>query len=211
MIFDDANAMLHDEDGGAYTLSFVMVMPFLVLLICIVVEISFMLVAKIGTVYASFAGARAAIVWDSLDASTGGQSVAERAAVRAFLPFSSAGFSPSQSSKDPRFTEYLRDYSTRMKELGATPAAASYLDAKSAYLSRALSVGFTRKPHGKNPWDEDLSVEVTYDFPFAVPGIGIIFGTRRADGYVYPISSRTTLPNEVPHNAERSLGIEYGQ
>jgi hypothetical protein len=175
------------------------------------VEISFMLVAKVGTIYASFAGARAAVVWDSLDAGSGGQSVAERAAARAFLPFSSAGFSNSPSSKDARFTEYLADYSSRMKTLGVTPAASSYLDAKTAYMSRALSVGFTRKPHGTNPWDEDLSVEVTYDFPFAVPGVGILFGTRRADGYVYPISSRTTLPNEVPHNPERRLGIEYGQ
>lgn len=211
MTTDKPPTLIHDEDGGAYTLSFVMVMPFLVLLICVVVELSFLLVAKIGTVYASFAGVRAAIVWDSLDDTSSGHSVAEQAAIRAFLPFSSAGFSASSNMADPRLNSYLRDYATRMKELGTNPAAAAYLNAKSAYVSQALAVQLTRAPRGTNPWDEDLTVDVAYDFPFAVPGVGMIFGTRRPGGFVLPIRSRATLPNEVPHNADRKLGIDYGR
>ena len=52
-----------DERGGAYTLSYVMVIPIYLIAFCFVVETTFMLIAKLGTNYASFAAARTAIVW----------------------------------------------------------------------------------------------------------------------------------------------------
>lgn len=210
MSTNTARELVTGEDGGAYTLSFVMAMPFLVLFICVVIETSFMLVAKIGTIYASFAGARTAIVWDSLDSSSATDGMVEQAAIRAFIPFSSGGV-VSASSADRRFTEYLQEHASQMKNLGRTPANSNYLDSKAAYAARAMTVAFKRTPRGGNIWDEDLTVEVNYAFPFAVPGVGRIFGTRGPDGYVYAITSRTTLPNEIPQNEERSLGIQYGR
>lgn len=203
-------SLVTDEDGGAYTLSFVMAMPFLILFICVIVETTFMLAAKIGTVYASFAGARAAIVWDSLDSSGSAESIAQQAAVRAMIPFSSGGVA-SGSSADSQYSDYLKDYSQRIQAAGKTPAPPRLLRSKSAYASRAVTVSLQRTPRGPNSWDEDLSVDVTYAFPFAVPGVGRMFGTKTSDGYVYPMTSRTTLPNELPHNEERKLGIQYGR
>ncbi len=45
------------EEGGAYTLSYVMVIPLLMLLVCAIVETTLMMSAKLGTVYAAYAAA----------------------------------------------------------------------------------------------------------------------------------------------------------
>ena len=54
-----------EEDGAAYTLSYVMVIPVYALLICLIIETCLMLTAKLGTVYAGYAAARSASVWSS--------------------------------------------------------------------------------------------------------------------------------------------------
>ena len=57
--------LANDEDGAAYTLSYVMVIPVYALLICLIIESVLMLTAKLGTVYAAYAAARTASVWSS--------------------------------------------------------------------------------------------------------------------------------------------------
>ncbi len=57
--------LVFDEDGAAYTLSYVMVIPVYALLICLIIESVLMMTAKLGTVYAAFAAARTASVWSS--------------------------------------------------------------------------------------------------------------------------------------------------
>ena len=51
-----------DEDGAAYTLSYVMVIPLYALLICLIIESVLMMTAKLGTVYSAYAAARTASV-----------------------------------------------------------------------------------------------------------------------------------------------------
>ena len=81
--------LIRAEEGAAYTLSYVMVMPLYLLLICAVIETSLMLVAKIGTEYAAFAAARTAIVRYSAESPGEAESLTRAAAVRAFVPFAS--------------------------------------------------------------------------------------------------------------------------
>jgi len=86
-----------DTSGAAYSLSFIMVLPFLVLLIALIIETTFMLVAKIGTMQAAFASARTASVWTTRDrdyTSTDdfhlAKDKAQQAAVTAMVPYSSS-------------------------------------------------------------------------------------------------------------------------
>ena len=54
-----------DEEGVSYSLSYVLVFPLLFLFVCIVFESTFVLMAKVGTLYAAHAGARSTVVWSS--------------------------------------------------------------------------------------------------------------------------------------------------
>jgi len=86
----------NDTSGAAYSLSFIMVFPFLVLLIALIIETTFMLVTKIGTMHATFAAARTASVWTTRDANFKtsdsdfllAQAKAQQAAVMAMVPYS---------------------------------------------------------------------------------------------------------------------------
>ena len=88
----------NDTNGAAYSLSFIMVLPFLVLSIALVMETTFMLVAKIGTMHAAFAAARTASVWTTRDARFQtsdddfllARAKAQQAAVTAMVPYSSS-------------------------------------------------------------------------------------------------------------------------
>ena len=81
--------LVRDEEGGAYTLSYVMVVPIIMLLMCLIVETTLMLSAKLGTVYAAFAGARVASVWSSAADWDRAEQRIEQAAIKAFVPFAS--------------------------------------------------------------------------------------------------------------------------
>src|SRR4051794_13467293 len=59
--------LLAREEGMAYSLSFVMTIPFLMLILTTVIETALILEAKLGTMYASYAAARAGIVWLSAE------------------------------------------------------------------------------------------------------------------------------------------------
>src|SRR5262245_56396176 len=101
-------AMRHlalDEDGAAYTLSYVMVIPMYALLMCTIVEMALMLTAKLGTVYAAYAAARSASVWSSATEWEKAQEKAKTAAVQAMVPFSSGTQSIIQSAAPDDFAD----------------------------------------------------------------------------------------------------------
>ncbi len=77
------NNFHRDEDGGAYTLSYVMTIPFLMLLVALIVESTLMMTAKVGTVYSAYAAARTACVWSSAADWPDTQDRIERAATQA--------------------------------------------------------------------------------------------------------------------------------
>src|SRR5262245_4523384 len=81
--------LIVDEDGAAYTMSYVMVIPVYALFICMMIESVLFLTAKLGTVYAAFAAARTASVWSSATTWDKTMEKAQLSAVRSMTPFSS--------------------------------------------------------------------------------------------------------------------------
>jgi len=208
-------SIVYREDGAAYTLSYVMTVPLYILLICAFVETSLMLMAKIGTVYSAFAGARTAIVWQPIDGAAA-EGKAHQAAVRTMTPFAGGlvelRTNPPGQWGEPTGAEknYLRAYQDYVKESGGTPGSERYIRAKYRYAERAtaLSMEVRRQPGGQ-VWDEEIEVTVEYDFPFAIPILGKALGTKQGGEYVYIIRSSVTLQNECPRNEEKRLGISY--
>jgi Flp pilus assembly protein TadG len=196
---------LHREElGGAYTLSYVMVIPMFMLLTCVIVETTLMLCAKVGTTYAAYSGARTALVWASADDrwSTTEDRI-ENAATKSFVPFASAmgakGSAPSQSE------DYIRAY----KSFANDPISDRSIESKFANAADRLKVTTSGRPATH---DSDIEVTVEYQFRFNMPGIGKLLGEAGSDGdYFFPLRSTATLQNEGPKNSRQELGIGYGK
>ena len=194
-----------DERGGAYTLSYVMVIPIYLIAFCFVVETTFMLIAKLGTNYASFAAARTAIVWLPF----GGDDKIDAAAKQAFVPFAS-GLRPTPSASDSKGKQqYLKAYQEYCAQIGAPGDYARFIGRKYDYAHAAISTSTETIDH-EEKWNEDIAVTVTYEFPFSVPIVGRLLGRHKSgDLFVYDIRSTTTLQIENPQNDEKRLGINY--
>jgi Flp pilus assembly protein TadG len=208
--WEDCRALLRREEGAAYSISYVLAFPLYLLLICLIVESSLILLTKIGTIYAAYAGARSAIVWYSMEPDQADQKC-NQAAVQAMVPFASssdlhtrgAGASATPSTA-------ARNYLRACQAYNRGHAPASYLLAKYGYAEKATQVQqLTRPP----TWDADVTVRISYEAPFTVSVIGRILGKRApwpsAHFYTYTIVSEATLQNEAPKNENQSLGIDY--
>ena len=216
-LLDAVGHLACDEDGAAYTLSYVMVIPMYALLMCAIVEMALMLTAKLGTTYAAYAAARSASVWSSATEWEKAEKRAKRAAIQAMVPFASGTQEnpipapPAKIPDDVRslLTDYLAfrgAYETYAKE----KVPEDYLNQKYAYAVMNTDVQFEGGKPAK--WDSPITAKVTYKFPFNVPGIGIIFGKKDLLGrYYFPISSVVSLPNEGPQNDANTIGIGYGK
>lgn len=210
-------AILTDEDGAAYTLSYVMVIPFYIIMVCAFVETSLMLIAKTGTIYAAFAGARSSMVWNTVGDSESAGRKTRDAVVQAMVPFASGltefrrngSRTPAQTS--PRAVAFVDAYQRHVsQENGGTAPYARYVHAKYAYAERATDVTVAiQHRQGKPPWQEDIEVTVEYKFPFSVPIIGRLLGTEQDGEFIFPIRTTVVLQNEAPQNDEKRLGISY--
>ena len=178
-----------DEDGAAYTLSYVMVIPVYALLICAIVELALLLTAKLGTVYASYAAVRSASVWSTATTWENAEKKARKAAIKCMTPFAS-GTQSIVSTANP--TEDLEDdlgdiavdgatYNLAYKLFATKPVSAKYLSTKYAYALRHIEVKVEEPTDGAG----NITATVTYEFPFNIPGIGRIFGEKDLDGTYY--------------------------
>src|SRR5262249_2808563 len=100
--------VLHGEEGASYTLSYVLTIPIYVLLVALILESSLLLVAKVGTRYAAYAGARSAIVWQSAQPESLRQSRIEQATFTAMAPFCIANARQVRQSGFPSFASVLQ-------------------------------------------------------------------------------------------------------
>jgi len=202
--------LLESEDGAAYSLVYVMTFPIYMMLVCLVIQSTLILVVKMGTVYAAFAAARAAVVWGPAEPPMGLEK-ARLAAVGAMAPFASsssshaagAGVSGASSPAARRYFEAYRRYSRG-------PATANYLISKYRFAERATEVSPGATP--ARPGD-DLTVEMTYEMPLVIPGAGRILGHRApwpaARFWTRRIASSATLTDETPAGPDQTLGIDY--
>ena len=101
-----------DESGASYTMSYVLTFPIYLLLICVMIQSTLILLVKIGNVYATYAAARAAVVWQSSDPEDPEKGLknarfhAGRAAILAMAPFAS-GYSSHREQLYPMFPARL--------------------------------------------------------------------------------------------------------
>jgi Flp pilus assembly protein TadG len=197
-----------DEEGAAYSLSFVMVIPIYALLICLIIEVALILTVKLGTVYSAYAAARTASVWSSHTTWEKTKKKAELAALKTMVPFASG--TQGQISKLPTDLETAADglaYLGAYKAYAAKPQSSKYILAKYAYAVRNVKVTIEGPPATS---DTPITAKVTYQFPFNIPGIARILGEKGPDGYFFNISSTATIPNEGPRDNRKTIGIGYG-
>jgi len=197
-----------DEEGAAYSLSFVMVIPIYALLICLIIEAALILSAKLGTVYAAYAAARTASVWSSHTTWEKTMEKSQRSALKTMVPFASGtqGFLASApTSKDTIANGLI--YWGAYKAYAKNPESNKYVAAKYGYASRNVKVTIDGPPAKS---DTPITAKVTYQFPFNIPGIARLIGDKGPDGYFFNISSTATIPNEGPQDDRKTIGIGYG-
>jgi Flp pilus assembly protein TadG len=202
-----------NEDGAAYTLSYVMVIPVYALLICLIIETCMMLTSKLGTVYAAYAAARSASVWSAHTTWDKAKKKAEKSAFHAMTPFAS-GTQPGRFGTPPIPTLDSGAYIGAYQLFAKTKVSSRYLLAKYDYAKRHVKVKIDGPPATPTA---DITAKVTYEFPFNVPGIGMLLGHKGEGGrYYFSLTSQATIPNEGPRNegnstTKNSIGIGYGQ
>jgi hypothetical protein len=195
--------LVRDEDGAAYTLSYVMVIPVYMLLICMIMESVLFFTAKLGTVYAAYAAARTASVWSSATTWDKAMAKSKAAATKSMTPFASGMKFSLPKTKPGSALKYMGAYELYSNR----PVSETYLLKKYMYAQAHTKVEIKGPPKS---WDADITATVTYEFPFNIPGIGRIFGKRNLTGYYLPITSTATLPNEGPQDNRKTIGIGYG-
>ena len=85
----------------------------------------------------------------------------------------------------------------------------SYIDRKYSYAAAATWVDY---PEEVVPWNEDLSVTVTYRMAFHIPGTArILRGSRSfwSKRFYRDIKSTVTLPSEAAETPSGQIGIPY--
>jgi Flp pilus assembly protein TadG len=200
--------LLRGEEGVSYSLSFVLLLPFYLLFVCLVFEATWLLLAKVGTLYAAHAGARSAVVWSSARTLPGDQSSnhINQSVWTAMTPFSSG--QPSQqgapAGADAQGDQYAAAYQSYSQASGDPYAQVAPARMKQRYLSAASRTTWQVNIDQSRP-DGDVTVRVTYRAPLYIPGAARALGM----GNEYPITSSATIPNEAPANDSRSLGIDY--
>lgn len=199
---------VRDEEGAAYSLSFVMVIPIFALMICLIIEGALIMTAKLGTVYAAFAAARTASAWSSHTTWEKTEEKAQKAALQAMVPFASGtqgllSSVPTDGDTVADGAVYIAAYNAFAKNAQST----KYLASKYGYASRNVKVEIEGPPTSS---DAPITAKVTYQFPFNVPGIARILGDKGPDGYFFNISSTATIPNEGPRDNRKTIGIGYG-
>ena len=92
-----------DEEGSAYVLWYVMVLPVVIFIMVLVVETALIMTAKIGVTYAAFAAVRSAAVWQSTAGTAVAEQKARQAAIQALVPFANGlrGSAGAQSGTSP--------------------------------------------------------------------------------------------------------------
>jgi len=218
-----------NQIGAAYSLSFILILPFLIFLIALIIETSYMLVAKIGTMHAAFAAARTGTVWstgDTNDDAENGFSKpakinAEQSAITAMVPYASG--TPKVSGREnsdvsDKAEKYYRVYSD-IKAHNPTPPpkgwgkelGKSYIKKKYRYSAYATQAELSLVPNENNNavrWKQYVQAKVTYEYPFTVLPVGrALLGKEKGGRVVYEIQSIAKINNECPRNEQGKLGI----
>jgi len=210
------------QAGLSYTLSYVMVIPVYLFVILIAYEATWLLVAKIGTMYAAHAGARAAVVWDSMDPGQDRTRRIEQATTTAMAPFATPNWKHISWGGGPTANgvlaaeEYVLAHRQYAQAVQAPPprrrpypleipTAASL---RLRYYCASSRLRWQYQVLDSRPGG-DLRFEVVYRAPLRIPGPARWLSARPGPPWEYEIRSFAVLPHEAPATESRTLGIRY--
>ena len=215
-----------DESGAAYSLSFLMILPFYLLFLCIVLEVVFLLIGRMGTIHASLAAARAAVVHTTVaypeeripspdDPLSGlipylARTKAQQAAVNALVPFAS-GFDEGATDASGA-DDYLDAYNALIAlDGGSSRVRQESIRARYASARKRVRINLVTDSlliTTAKPWTRSVHVRVEYDAPFRLPYVGRLLGGEQKDGAVVKTCyAETTLQIECPQNRTGYTGV----
>lgn len=203
------------EEGAAYSMVYVLTVPFYMFVICLVVESSLILIAKIGTVYAAYAGARALIVWQNANPNERVKRT-QQAIAQAMAPFASGDISVGAppDSQDVNFATAYHQYSP------SAPGNTRYLQNKYQYAWKYVPTETALPPINATKGDELLTVTFKYEAPIHTPIIGKLIGHKAGSNNFYSVSMTTSVTlqdegskakdfNDPSKGKPTELGIPY--
>ncbi|MFO0953405.1 MAG: hypothetical protein U0835_20100 [Isosphaeraceae bacterium] len=192
------------EAGLDYTLNVTIVLPFLALVVCGVFELTGLLTAKVGSVYAAYSATRSWLVWE-VEGPEKAQEKAEQAVSMALAPF---GHGPSDDPRPvpPRIDQYAREWAEAYQRGVNGPLRPEYL--RHLYSHAALSTKIKVEPEEPG----GLKSTLTYDYPFRFDLIGRLFG-RPVDPATgrrtWTVTTHITLTRQEVLGASAPFGIDY--
>jgi hypothetical protein len=204
------------QTGAAYSMTMVITMPIYALLVCMIIETTLTLQLKIGAVYATFAGARGAVVyWPSEMPQEAIEKKVKTATVQAIAPFASSRSEHLQGisiagGDAPQADDLYRAYATYCDG----PISLDCLRYKLKYAWLATDVSVTQSdPNSGEPSsaaNANLTVTVRYQMPFHTAIGYLLGGTRSAGGLcLREIRTTVTLQKEGVKSKTQTLGIHY--
>lgn len=199
--------ILTSEGGLSYSLAYVLTFPLYLTLCLLIFETTLLLMTKIGTVYAAYAGARSAVVWDSMKPNLGSDRI-QQSVVSALIPFAMSGDDRTSTAGNPPVSaqRHAQNFKDSYERFGQRSVQANvlFVHYKRVAARTKIDVSIPNRKHG-----EDVTVKVRYRSPFLVPGIGRLLDADHAYPFEVEISSTVTLTLERPLNAQGTLGIDY--
>lgn len=210
-------AVFQEEDGAAYSLSYVLVFPIYLMLVLLVIECTLILIVKLGTLYAAYAAARSQIVFFSLVGEPMANDRADRSAIQAMAPYSSSWESHlRKAGADGLPTDQADQYFQAFQAYSSASANyRRYVVNKYRWAQWATSGTYQRKLLGspEETWNADITATISFKRPFHAPVIGRFLG-QRFDGpggpiYLRTITSSVTLQDEAPQNRPMKLGVQF--
>jgi Flp pilus assembly protein TadG len=216
-------ALVRSEEGVAYTLPFVILIPLYMLIVLTVFQVAFLLLGKAGSMYAAHAGARAAVVWSSAQPAGMRQERIRQAVWTAMAPFvggnasdlATAGPPPADASAHA--ADFVTSYLAYSSKSLATNSAwvhghsrgnVSATSLTSKYLCAAARTTVDVQVDSSRP-DGEVTVKVTYRAPLLIPVVARMLSPNGGPPYEYPTISIASMPNEAPVSDNRTLGIDY--
>ena len=202
--------LLQGEQGAAYSLSYALTIPFYLLIMCLAADMTMLLVTKTGTMYAAYAAARSAAVWESARPKGMAQEKAEQAAAQAMVPFASGSTQHAQggnSGSPLRQGAYMTAFKLYSKD---SSLSEEFLGRKYAYAHRHTDVSLQFTPGTGR--QRTVTATVRYPAPFLFSAVGRLLGERPNGGapyFVYNIESAVAFPSETPQNETHDIGIDY--
>lgn len=214
-----------NEDGGVYTLSFLMAFPFIMMFLLIFIDTTYLLVGKLGTIRAANAGARSMAVWSSARPESVRQERVDQAVFTAMAPFvlGNPSLTQSQLGGPPSGTQTQAEEYALAYQLYSQPTAANPIGGQlqrpyvkqnvdTIYSQQRYSVAATRTRYesiiDRTRPDEPVRFRVIYRAPLMFAFTAKIFQSGSTSGG-YEIDAYATMMPEFPMSDDEGLGIDY--